>query len=90
MRNALWWMMGSVGDGTWTQIGVLAVYVGAGGLALILLGTQIDVLALGEDAAALPQPSHEEVILGHTSPDRSGGRRGVIRQVPPLDATSAS
>src|SRR5262249_51714063 len=52
VRNALWWMMGSVGDTTWKQVGVLAVYVFAGGAALVVIGRQIDVLALGEDAAA--------------------------------------
>ncbi len=52
VRNALWWMMGSVGDATWTQIGILFAYIAAGGTALFLLGPQIDVLALGEDAAA--------------------------------------
>lgn len=52
VRNALWWMMGSVGDATWRQIGILAGYVLAGGGALIVVGRQIDVLALGEDAAA--------------------------------------
>jgi iron complex transport system permease protein len=52
VRNALWWMMGSVGDATWTQIGVLFAYVLAGGAALFAAGRRIDVLALGEDAAA--------------------------------------
>lgn len=52
VRNALWWMMGSVADATWMQIGILLVYVAAGGAALVLLGRQIDILALGEDAAA--------------------------------------
>jgi iron complex transport system permease protein len=52
VRNALWWMMGSVADATWTQIAILLVYVVAGGAALVLLGRQIDILALGEDAAA--------------------------------------
>ncbi len=52
VRNALWWMMGSVADGTWTQIGVLLLYVLAGGAALVLLGRHIDILALGEDTAA--------------------------------------
>jgi len=52
VRNALWWMMGSVADATRTQITVLFVYVAAGGCALVLLGRQIDILALGEDAAA--------------------------------------
>jgi iron complex transport system permease protein len=52
VRNALWWMMGSVGDATWAQIAILAGYVLAGGGALVVVGRQIDVLALGEDAAA--------------------------------------
>jgi iron complex transport system permease protein len=52
VRNALWWMMGSVADATWPQIDVLSGYVLVGGTALALLGRRIDVLALGEDAAA--------------------------------------
>jgi iron complex transport system permease protein len=52
IRNALWWMMGSVGDATWPQIGVLAAYVVTAGGALVLFGREIDVLSLGEDAAA--------------------------------------
>jgi len=52
VRNALWWMMGSVSEATWPQIGVLFGYVGVGGAILWLIGSQIDVLALGEDAAA--------------------------------------
>lgn len=52
VRNALWWMMGSVGDATWPQIAILSGYVLAGGGALVVVGRQIDVLALGEDAAA--------------------------------------
>jgi iron complex transport system permease protein len=52
VRNALWWMMGSVADATWLQIEVLFAYVAVGGTALVLLGRRIDVLSLGEDAAA--------------------------------------
>lgn len=52
IRGALWWMMGSVADATWTQIALLAAYVGVGGAALVLLARRIDVLALGDDAAA--------------------------------------
>lgn len=52
VRNALWWMMGSVGEATWDQAAVLAGYVLVGGAALLAVGRQIDVLALGEDAAA--------------------------------------
>jgi iron complex transport system permease protein len=52
VRNALWWMMGSVSDASWPQVLALFAYVLAGGGALVLLGRQIDVLGLGEDAAA--------------------------------------
>lgn len=52
IRDALWWMMGSVADATWPQIGIMAVYLLAGGGALVALGPRVDVLALGEDAAA--------------------------------------
>jgi iron complex transport system permease protein len=52
VRNALWWMMGSAAESTWGQIVVLSIYVGVGGGALVLLGREIDVLSLGEEAAA--------------------------------------
>ena len=52
VRNALWWMMGSVSDASWPQIATLAIYVAIAGGALILVAREIDVLALGEDAAA--------------------------------------
>ncbi len=52
MRSALWWMMGSVSDATWPQVAWLAVYVVGGGTLLIGWGREIDILALGEDAAA--------------------------------------
>jgi iron complex transport system permease protein len=52
IRNALWWMMGSVASATWTQVGWLAAYsIGSAG-ALIVVAPEIDVLALGDDAAA--------------------------------------
>jgi iron complex transport system permease protein len=52
VRNALWWMMGSVGEATWSQSLWLAAYLFVGGGALIVVAREIDVLALGEDAAA--------------------------------------
>jgi len=52
VRNALWWMMGSVGEATWSQSRWLAAYLLVGGGALLVVGREIDVLALGEDAAA--------------------------------------
>lgn len=52
VRDALWWMMGSVAAATWSQAGWLAVYLLVGGGALLLWARHIDVLALGEDEAA--------------------------------------
>jgi iron complex transport system permease protein len=51
-RNALWWMMGSVGSATWAQVWWLAGYGVVAGGALLLWAPEIDVLALGDDAAA--------------------------------------
>src|SRR5262245_39660738 len=52
VRNAMWWMMGSLADSSWPQIAVLFGYVLIGGAILVVIGGQIDVLSLGEDAAA--------------------------------------
>lgn len=52
VRNALWWMMGSVSEAAWPQIAVLIGYLVLGGGALVALGREIDVLALGDEAAA--------------------------------------
>lgn len=52
VRGALWWMMGSVADATWTQVATLAPYAALGIGALVVAGPAIDVLALGEDTAA--------------------------------------
>ena len=52
VRGALWWMMGSVAEASWTQVGTLAVFVAVGIAVLIALGRSIDVLALGDDTAA--------------------------------------
>jgi len=52
IRGALWWMMGSVADGSWATVGWLTAYVAAGGFALIYWAREIDVLALGDESAA--------------------------------------
>lgn len=52
IRGALWWMMGSAGDATWSSVSVLAVSLLVGGGALVYLARDIDVLALGEEPAA--------------------------------------
>jgi len=52
LRNALWWMMGSVSGADWPTIRWLAAWALLGGGALIAVARDIDLLALGEDAAA--------------------------------------
>jgi iron complex transport system permease protein len=52
VRGALWWMMGSLADTEWHGVRWLALYVALGGGALIALGRELDILALGEEGAA--------------------------------------
>lgn len=52
VRSALWWMMGSVADATWTQAGWLTGYLVVGGVWLVARGRALDALSLGEDSAA--------------------------------------
>jgi iron complex transport system permease protein len=52
VRDAVWWMMGSVAAASWSQVRWLAFYIALGGAALLLWAREIDVLALGEDTAA--------------------------------------
>ena len=52
VRNALWWMMGSVADASWQQVRWLALYALAAAGLLVMWARHVDLLALGEDAAA--------------------------------------
>lgn len=52
IRGALWWMMGSVADTSWRSVAWLAAYVSIGGALLIYRAREIDLLALGDEAAA--------------------------------------
>lgn len=52
VRGALWWMMGSVANSTWSTVAWLAVYVFAGVAYLLRYAPEIDVLTLGEESAA--------------------------------------
>lgn len=52
VRGALWWMMGSLGDAQWRGVRWIALYVALGIALLVLWARDVDVLALGEDAAA--------------------------------------
>lgn len=52
IRNATWWMMGSVGGAEWKGVQALAVYVAIGGGVLWANALDVDVLTLGEEPAA--------------------------------------
>ncbi|MFN2636258.1 MAG: FecCD family ABC transporter permease [Gemmatimonadaceae bacterium] len=52
VRGALWWMMGSAADATWPRVLWLALSLGAAGVTLLYWAREIDVLTLGDDAAA--------------------------------------
>lgn len=52
VRGALWWMMGSVADATMSNVAVLGVYVLIGGASLVIWARELDVLTLGDEAAA--------------------------------------
>jgi iron complex transport system permease protein len=52
VRGALWWMMGSAADASWTRVAWLAASVVIVGGALVHRAREIDVLMLGEDSAA--------------------------------------
>ena len=52
VRNALWWMMGSASDARWSTNAWLGGYLVVGAALLVAWARQIDVLALGDDAAA--------------------------------------
>ena len=52
IRGALWWMMGSVADTTWSGVTWLALYIAIGGAAIVYWAREIDILALGDEPAA--------------------------------------
>jgi iron complex transport system permease protein len=52
LRNALWWMMGSVATATWRDVSWLAIYTAGAGVVLVAWARQVDVLALGTETAA--------------------------------------
>lgn len=52
MRGALWWMMGSAADASWGAVARLAVAVVALGTLLIWWARDLDVLSMGDEAAA--------------------------------------
>lgn len=52
VRDALWWMMGSLSGATWAGTAWLAAVGAVAFATLWLLARQVDVLSLGSDAAA--------------------------------------
>jgi iron complex transport system permease protein len=52
VRGALWWMMGSLGGASWRDVLWTAPLIVTAGALLIHWGRRIDLLALGDEAAA--------------------------------------
>jgi iron complex transport system permease protein len=52
VRGALWWMMGSLADTSWRSVAWLAAYSTVAAAFLIHRAREIDLLALGGEAAA--------------------------------------
>lgn len=52
LRGALWWMMGSAADATWPSVIRLAIAVIGLGSLLVWWARELDVLSLGDEAAA--------------------------------------
>jgi iron complex transport system permease protein len=49
--GAIYWLMGDLGQGTLSRVGLLAPYVAIGLFALLLLSRGLDLLLLGDEAA---------------------------------------
>lgn len=71
IRGALWWMMGSATDATWSRVAWLAGSILVVGGAVIYWAREIDVLALGEDTA---------VSLG-VDAERAGRRAFILAAI---------
>lgn len=52
IRGALWWMMGSVAGAGWVSVRWLAIYGSVAAFLLLHWARDIDVLALGDEAAS--------------------------------------
>ncbi|MGN2640203.1 FecCD family ABC transporter permease [Nocardia takedensis] len=50
-RTVLFWLLGSLASAAWTSVATTAAAVGACLLALFLLATRLDALAIGDDTA---------------------------------------
>lgn len=67
VRGALWWMMGSLGGASWRDVAWTAPLIIPAGLLLVHWGRKIDLLALGDEAAAAlgvdAEPAARRVFL---------------------------
>ncbi len=52
LRGALWWMMGSAADASWSSVWRSAVSIGLLGAVLVWRARELDILALGAEPAA--------------------------------------
>lgn len=52
LRGALWWMMGSAADATWSGVGRLAAALLVLGSLLVWWARDLDVLSMGDESAA--------------------------------------
>lgn len=52
LRGALWWMMGSAADATWSAVARLAAAVAGLGALLVWWARELDVLSMGDESAA--------------------------------------
>lgn len=52
IRGALWWMMGSVADSSWSAIPWIAAFIIVGAVVLVYWAREVDLLALGDEPAA--------------------------------------
>ncbi len=51
-RSALWWMAGSLADGSWPRVSWMLIYLSLGLALLLSRARMLDVLSLGDESAA--------------------------------------
>lgn len=52
LQSLVWWLMGYIDSPSWTQLGIVASYVALGLGVLLLDAARMNLLALGDEAAA--------------------------------------
>ncbi|MCC7536970.1 MAG: iron ABC transporter permease [Deltaproteobacteria bacterium] len=69
-QEMLFWLMGFIGNESWPTLGMLAVYVLVGTVALSLLGGRMNLLSLGDSTAShlgLDVKRTKQLLLGVSS-----------------------